>query len=53
MGQEQMSETGVGKLCGRPLSVADLETIQRVIGEADPPVRAEVARWVYAALGGA
>lgn len=46
-----MSETGVGKLCGRSLSVADLETMRRAIVEADPPVRAEVARWVYAALG--
>jgi hypothetical protein len=51
MGQGQMSETGVGKLCGRALSAADLETIRRVIGEADPPLRAEVARRVCDALG--
>ena len=51
MGQGQMSEACVGKLCGRPLSAADLETIRRAIGEADPPLRAEVARRVCAALG--
>ncbi len=46
-----MSEAGVGKLCGRALRAADLETIRRVIGEADPPLRAGVARRVCAALG--
>ena len=46
-----MIEACVGKLCGRPLSAEDLETIRRAIGEADPPVRAEVARRVCAALG--
>ena len=46
-----MIETGVGKLCGRPLSAADLETIRRAVREADPPLRAEVARRVCAALG--
>jgi hypothetical protein len=51
MGQGQMSETGVGRLCGRALSAADLELIRRVIGEADPPLRAEVARRVCDALG--
>jgi hypothetical protein len=51
MGQGQMIEGGVGKLCGRPLSAGDLETIRRVIGEADPPLRAEVARRVCDALG--
>jgi len=51
MGQEQMSEAYVGKLCGRPLSAADLEAIRRAILEADPPLRAEVARRVCAALG--
>ena len=51
MGQRQMTEASVGKLCGRPLSAADLETIRRAIGEADPPLRAEVARRVCAALG--
>ena len=46
-----MNETGVGKLCGRPLSAAGLEMIRRAIGEADPPLRAEVARRVCDALG--
>jgi hypothetical protein len=51
MGQERMIEAIVGKLCGRALSAADLEGIRRAIGEADPPLRAEVARRVCAALG--
>ena len=51
MGQGQMIEASVGKLCGRPLSEADLEAIRRAILEADPPLRAEVARRVCAALG--
>jgi hypothetical protein len=51
MGQEQMSEACVGKLCGRGLTEADLEVIRRAILEADPPLRAEVARRVCAALG--
>jgi hypothetical protein len=51
-GQGQMSEAGVGKLCGRALRAADLETIRRVIGEADPPLRAGVARRVCAPWGG-
>jgi hypothetical protein len=38
-----------GKLAGA--EAADLETIRRVIGEADPPLRAEVARRVCDALG--
>jgi hypothetical protein len=46
-----MSETGDGKLCGRPLSAADLETIRRAIGDADPPWGAEVSRRVCVALG--
>jgi hypothetical protein len=41
----------VGKLCGRALSAADLERIRRAIGEADPPLRAQVARQVCDALG--
>jgi len=41
-----MIEACVGKLCGRPLSAADLETIRRAIGEADPLLRSEVARRV-------
>jgi hypothetical protein len=46
-----MIEASVGKLCGRALSAADLETIRRGIGEAAPPLRAEVARQVCDALG--
>ena len=46
-----MTEARVGKLCGRPLSAADLETIRRAIDAAAPPLRAEVARRVCAALG--
>jgi len=46
-----MIEASVGKLCGRPLSAADLERIRRAIGDADPPLRTEVARRVCAALG--
>ncbi len=46
-----MIEAGVGKLCGRPLSGADLEAIRRAVLEAQPPLRAEVARRVCAALG--
>lgn len=46
-----MTEASVGKLCGRPLSAADLETIRRAIRDADPPLRAEVARRVCTALG--
>ena len=38
------------KLCGRPLSAADVETIRREIRLADPPIRAEVARRVCRAL---
>ena len=46
-----MIEASVGKLCGRPLSAADLETIRRAIDAANPPLRAEVARRVCGALG--
>ncbi|WP_295587393.1 hypothetical protein [uncultured Lamprocystis sp.] len=46
-----MTEASVGKLCGRPLSAADLETIRRTIDAAAPPLRAEVARRVCGALG--
>jgi len=46
-----MIEACVGKLCGRPLSAADLETIRRAVLEADPPFCAEVARRVCDALG--
>jgi hypothetical protein len=46
-----MIEARVGKLCGRPLSAADLEAIRRAVREAEPPLRAEVARRVCDALG--
>ena len=38
------------KLCGRPLSAADVETIRREIRLADPPIRSEIARRVCRAL---
>ena len=38
------------KLCGRPLSAADVETIRREIRLAQPPIRSEVARRVCRAL---
>ncbi len=46
-----MMEARVGKLCGRPLSAVDLEAIRRAVREAQPPLRAEVARRVCDALG--
>lgn len=39
-----MIGTSVGKLCGRPLSAVDLEAIRRAVREAEPSLRAEVAR---------
>jgi len=38
------------KLCGRPLSVADLEVIREQIRLAEPANRAEIARRVCRAL---
>ena len=38
------------KLCGRPLSAADVETIRQEIELADPPIRSEIARRVCRAL---
>ncbi len=38
------------KLCGRPLSAADMETIRREIQLAEPPIRSEIARRVCRAL---
>ena len=38
------------KLCGRPLSEADVETIRGEIRLADPPIRSEIARRVCRAL---
>ena len=45
-----MGEQIPEKLCGRPLSAADMETIRREIRLADPPIRAEIARRVCRAL---
>ena len=45
-----MNEKVPEKLCGRPLSGQDLETIRREILLADPPIRAEIARRVCRAL---
>ncbi|HSO83499.1 Druantia anti-phage system protein DruA, partial [Thiocapsa sp.] len=45
-----MNEEPVGKLCGRALSAADLESIRTAVREADPPQRAEIARRVCTAL---
>jgi hypothetical protein len=39
-----MIGTSVGKLFGRPLSAVDLEAIRRAVREAEPLLRAEVAR---------
>ena len=41
-----MGERIPEKLCGRPLSAADVETIRREIRLADPPIRSEIARRV-------
>ncbi|MCP5023572.1 MAG: DUF4338 domain-containing protein [bacterium] len=38
------------KLCGRPLSAADVEAIHREIRLAEPPIRSEIARRVCRAL---
>jgi hypothetical protein len=45
-----MGEQIPEKLCGRPLSAADMETIRREIRLADPPIRSEIARRVCRAL---
>jgi hypothetical protein len=45
-----MSEQLPEKMCGRPLSAADVETIRREIRLADPLSRAEIARRVCRAL---
>jgi len=45
-----MGEQIPEKLCGRPLSAADMETIRREIPLADPPIRSEIARRVCRAL---
>jgi hypothetical protein len=45
-----VDEAIVGKLCGRPLSEGELEAIRTVVGAADRPLRAEIARRVCRAL---
>ncbi len=45
-----MGEQIPEKLCGRPLSAADMATIRQEIHLADPPIRAEIARRVCRAL---
>lgn len=45
-----MDEAIVGKLCGRALSEGELEAIRAVVGAADRPLRAEIARRVCCAL---
>jgi hypothetical protein len=46
-----MGETIVGKVCGKTLTEGDLEAIRCAVREANPPLRAEVARRVCEALG--
>ena len=50
MGREQMDEEIPSKLCGRAFAGADLERIRREIVEANPPLRAEIARRICRAL---
>ena len=45
-----MGEQIPEKLCGRPLSAADVEAIRREIRLANPPIRSEIARRVCRAL---
>ena len=45
-----MGEEIPSRLCGRPFDEADLERVRREIVEANPPLRAEVARRVCRAL---
>ena len=45
-----MGEAIVGKLCGRTLTEEDLEAIRTAVREANPPLRAEIARRVCEAL---
>jgi hypothetical protein len=46
MGQETMDETIPSRLCGRPFDAADLAGIRHEIALAQPPLRAEIVRWV-------
>ena len=45
-----MGDAIVGKVCGRALTEGDLEAIRGAAREADPPLRAEIARRVCEAL---
>jgi hypothetical protein len=46
-----MGDAIVGKICGKELTAGDVETIRGAVREADPPLRAEIARRVCDALG--
>jgi len=46
-----MGDAIVSKVCGRALTEGDLEAIRAAVREADPPLRAEIARRVCDALG--
>lgn len=45
-----MDELIPSRLCGRPFDGADLERIRQAVTEADPPLRAEIARRVCRVL---
>ena len=45
-----MGEAVVGKVCGKALTEGDLQAIRGAVHEADPPLRAEIARRVCEAL---
>jgi hypothetical protein len=45
-----MDELIPRRLCGRPFDGADLERIREAVTEADPPLRAEIARRVCRVL---
>ncbi len=45
-----MNEAPIGKRCGCALIGANMEIIRAAKREADPPKRAEIARWVWTAL---
>jgi hypothetical protein len=46
-----MGEAIVGTVCGKRLTEVDLDRIRGAVREADPPLRAEIARRVCEALG--
>ena len=45
-----MGEAIIGKVCGKGLTEADLETVRGAVRKATPPLRAEIARRVCEAL---